>query len=796
MAYENDWVTHEIPDPATEGLRFLKLSYNLTVNWTGNGSNEITVSTDIPEAFKRSDHLWIYSGMSYRQVAMVINTEIPQCPYQCRMTFDSAANDLLETLNFIAPQFYIYRASGASRLAAFTPANVDSALYAESAKNTALADDRKYLSTPYNYACEPRVTFNFGDSSSGGEMIHHSFPDEPGTTVVNIEIIFAFTAEQNERYNDLLSRYPDHVTPFQYIVTDIPYRLDFPELIESIDIADLWVADVLSYTREWTNISSDWSFSFDGQDVWTDGNDIYISCAGRSADYVLNKGTLLWETKSWTWEGGRPSPFGGRNIWTDGTDMYYSYGTTQYILNKSENKWYKKTWTGNLTGFYGGSVWTDGANVYYSMGDQQYVFDKANSTWDVKTWNGMTNFYGAYIWSDGTNIYYSKIDQSSGQRVLNKATSTWETVTWYRSTGSTFNPNGQYIWTDGTDMYYSSSFDHYVLNKSDMKWYTKTWTGLSYISSGAYIWNYGEHVYYSYSSTQYELKKNAVTSVPYRLRFPALIESIDIADVWLIDDDIPFRYNFPTLIKSHDKPKTPPCSFTFKGISSAEFGSAEMLPLCLKHEEKTDFINFVSGSPLVRETSIMRSKVITITLGLKDISPENIDKINSWLIGTGKLILSNDPDRYYIATCNNALTGQRILTLGKLPVQFNVLPYKYDNEEDDSFELVDLQDELLHKTASILYQGNAPSEPVYKITATGNVQIYNVQSGNTFEIQGLTEYCIIDIKAKKVTDENDNVILDHTYGDIFDLMLIPGDNYFFLSGSITEFEVKRKTRWY
>ena len=502
---DNAWITHDEPDPATEGLRFLKLTYHLTVNWEGNGTNNITVSTDIPEAFKRSDHLWIYSGMNYRDVAMVINTEIPQCPYQCRMTFDSSANELVESLNNVSPKFYIYRTRNASRLAAFSPQNIDSALYSESIKNVELVDDRTYLSTPYNYACEPRVMFNFGDSSEGGELIHHSFPEEPGSTVVTIDIIFAFTADQDDRYADLLARYPDHLTPFEYI-------------------------------------------------------------------------------------------------------------------------------------------------------------------------------------------------------------------------------------------------------------------------------------------------KNAV---PYRPAFPELVESVDISDKWLISDDIPFRWNFPELIRSTANPVEPPSFFTFKGRSSAEFGSIEILPLCLKHEEKTDFINFITGTPYVLETSILRSKVITITLNLKDISPANIDRVNSWLIGTGKLVLSHDPHRYYIATCNNALTGQKLVnTLGKVAVQFNVMPYKYDLKEKESFEPVDLAEETLHKTAAIYYKGSAPAESTFKITATGNIEIYNVQTEKTVEIKGLTEYCIIDIKARKVTDENDLNILDRTYGDIFDLMLAPGDNYFFISGSVTAIGVKKKTRWY
>lgn len=483
---EDEWITHDIPDPSIEGLRFLKLSYNLTVNWEGGGTNNISVSTDIPEAFKRSDHLYISSSSAYHQVWMVINTEIAQCPYQCRMTFSSSASELIESLNFIAPQFYVYRTRTASKLLTFTPSTLEEDLYAETRKNAELADDQKYISTPYNYAIEPRVTFNHG---SGG-----AFPTTPGTLNVAIEVIFAFTAGQSDRYNDLLSRYPNHVTPFEYL-------------------------------------------------------------------------------------------------------------------------------------------------------------------------------------------------------------------------------------------------------------------------------------------------KNAI---PYRSRFPELIESIDISDKWLISDDIPFRLDFPKLIESSGNPKHLPSSFTFKGKESSEFGSVEILPLCLKHEQKTDFINFISGSPYVMETSVFRSKVITITIGLKDTSPENIDKINSWLIGTGKLIFSHDPNRYYIATCNNALTGTRVITLGKLTVQFNVMPFKYDNRESENFESVSISG----NTAEISYAGNYPAETVYKIYGDGTIQI------NDVEIHDVTDFCIIDIKAKKVYGNTNNVILDHTYGNIFDLQLMPGINQFTFSSNVTALEIKKNTRWY
>ena len=287
-------------------------------------------------------------------------------------------------------------------------------------------------------------------------------------------------------------------------------------------------------------------------------------------------------------------------------------------------------------------------------------------------------------------------------------------------------------------------------------------------------------------------------NLPFRSTFSQMHRINDAPEsIWRIADDLPFKIVFPPMYKVSENDRESVRSyFIFKDTYSSEFGSIEILPLCLKHEEKTNYINFITGSPLVQETSVLRSKVITVTLNLDDTSPANIDKIISWLIGTGKLIFSRDPHRYYIATCNAALTGQRILSLGKVVVQFDVMPYKYDIYESDAWETVRLVEAVASQGCEIHYEGNAPSESVFKITGTGDFQIYSVQSGDYVEVRGLTDYCVIDLKKRKVTDENGDVILNRTYGDINNIKLVPGVNIFLISGDVTALQIKRRTRWY
>ena len=136
------------------------------------------------------------------------------------------------------------------------------------------------------------------------------------------------------------------------------------------------------------------------------------------------KGVYPYEWKTKTWSGFNAIQV-GVVIWTDGENIYYSSGTDQYVLNRSTSTWETKTWNG-LTRFNGDFIWTDGENIYYSLVGDQYVLNRSTSTWETKTWNGLTRLYKDAIWTDGEDIYYS--GGSASQYVLSKVISTTQTV--------------------------------------------------------------------------------------------------------------------------------------------------------------------------------------------------------------------------------------------------------------------------------------------------------------------------------------------------------------------------------
>ena len=286
--------------------------------------------------------------------------------------------------------------------------------------------------------------------------------------------------------------------------------------------------------------------------------------------------------------------------------------------------------------------------------------------------------------------------------------------------------------------------------------------------------------------------------LPDKASFPLMRGITDAPSrIWFQrDGDLPYKLSFPPMYPVEKPAAAPkPPYFTFKGIDSTEFGIMEMDPLCLKNEQKTNFLYMPTQGVSVMETGTYKSKVITMTLGLTDISPENILRINQWRVGQGPLIFSRDPKRYYIASCNGALTGQRILRLGKLPIQFNVMPFKY--RINDEFEKLSISTILIAKLARIDYEGNVNGQPKIKVYVDepGDVDIRTYHSDN-ITIKDVTEFVEIDVPARKVYDANGNVILNKTYGDITTLQLEPGENTFVLSANVNDIRVKRNVRWY
>jgi len=240
--------------------------------------------------------------------------------------------------------------------------------------------------------------------------------------------------------------------------------------------------------------------------------------------------------------------------------------------------------------------------------------------------------------------------------------------------------------------------------------------------------------------------------------------------------------------------------FSFKGKRCDEsdvFCLLEKLPLDIRSEKITQIIEMPISEPIIYEPGGYKSQVITLTLGIKDISMEHIHNINNWLTGYGKLIFSNQPDRHYVAVCNNALSGQRLVEqLGKLPVQFTLMPFARENESEYVSVPLSNQHVGFINDATAATGGTAPMQPTIKLYGNGNLGFYHVASGTNITVHDVDTFCIIDVPSHRVFDKNNNVIMNKVEGNIEGVINPPRNgcqtNF---SGDVTSVEVKYNRRW-
>lgn len=217
-----------------------------------------------------------------------------------------------------------------------------------------------------------------------------------------------------------------------------------------------------------------------GGSLWSDGEHIYSS--EENSHYVLNEETGEWEEKIWNgFTAFCPSVGAGNDIWTDGTNIYYSCingGNFQYVLNKETDTWEEKTW--NIDIQTGSCIWTDGTNIYYSCGSNQYILNTETGEWEEKVWEGLTDFAGSRVWSCGQVIYHSL---SGVHHYLAPGESLWHE---HLMSLMPVAFHGYDVWTDGNFIYITHGYgEHFVLlpkgtkmySKNDEGWY-QVWTVL------------------------------------------------------------------------------------------------------------------------------------------------------------------------------------------------------------------------------------------------------------------------------------------------------------------------------
>lgn len=170
-----------------------------------------------------------------------------------------------------------------------------------------------------------------------------------------------------------------------------------------------------------------------------------------------------------------------------------------------------------------------------------------------------------------------------------------------------------------------------------------------------------------------------------------------------------------------------------------------------------------------------------------------IDDIIAFFDTSGKIVFSNEPDKYYNFAVYNQIDFERLLRFRKAPVSFHVQPFKYsDSEREKTYT-----DFGSYNSFTIRNSGNIYSRPILSVTGAGEVEI--ALNGEKildvdFALNG--ETIVIDCTKMNAYSEDGLTLLNRRVKGNYDNMrLRVGSNVISFTGAVSEAKIRLFSRW-
>lgn len=170
----------------------------------------------------------------------------------------------------------------------------------------------------------------------------------------------------------------------------------------------------------------------------------------------------------------------------------------------------------------------------------------------------------------------------------------------------------------------------------------------------------------------------------------------------------------------------------------------------------------------------------------------DIDEIIEFFNTSGKVVFSNEPDKYYFYAIYNQIDFERLIRFKTAEVTLHVQPFKYsDNENAQTFNLSGATE------VNIRNNGNYYSRPTLTLTATGDVNLYiNGIQLLTIDFGTTSRTIIIDSEAMNAYDETKTQFLNRLVsGDYDNIRLKVGNNSITFTGAVSKIVINNYSRW-
>ena len=169
----------------------------------------------------------------------------------------------------------------------------------------------------------------------------------------------------------------------------------------------------------------------------------------------------------------------------------------------------------------------------------------------------------------------------------------------------------------------------------------------------------------------------------------------------------------------------------------------------------------------------------------------NMDDIMPYFNTEGKIIFSNEEDKYYKYQILEQIDYERLIRFKTAKVKMHVQPFKYSSVEGVRTFNITNETEI-----SIKNNGNYFSKPIIILTGSGTINL-NVNDIQVLVIDfGEATKIVIDTANMEAYDPTTHDLVNRQItGDYNDLNLQVGRNTISWSGTLTKIEIENYSRW-
>ena len=225
--------------------------------------------------------------------------------------------------------------------------------------------------------------------------------------------------------------------------------------------------------------------------------------------------------------------------------------------------------------------------------------------------------------------------------------------------------------------------------------------------------------------------------------------------------------------------------FTFKGIDSREMGViVTAMPETVRAERRIESITVAGrNGSLHKDEGVYESYDRTMECAL--IKRARLDEITAWLVGSGEMTFSTEPDKVYrVMIANKISITQMMRVFQKFQIILDTQPFKYSvNALSDTLDLA--------APTTIRNSGTVYSEPLITIYGSGDITL--TINGADFPLYGVNESITIDSEMMEVFKGNTNQ--NSKYGGVDFPRFEVGKNEISWTGNVSKIKIQPRWRW-